>query len=171
VHKLQVVGWKERLREWTAVRETYSLYIWPPGDRFRIWCQDLTAKGWSVPALHSSILRTRFDFIILVFISANCITLAMERPNIPPWSHERHMLNVSNDVFTVVFAVEMILKAIANCYIFGETAYFKDNWNRMDGTLVIISLIGDTKSLLPPSLPQMPLSPSLSGRRARYSGC
>ena len=38
--------------------------------------------------------------------------------------------------------IEMVLKAIANCYVFGETAYFKDNWNRMDGTLVIISLVG-----------------------------
>ena len=85
----------------------------------------------------------RFDFIILVFISANCITLAMERPNIPPWSLERKILSYLNHVFTIVFAIEMVLKAIANCYVFGETAYFKDNWNRMDGTLVIISLVGE----------------------------
>lgn len=122
----------EKLKEFTAERDTYSLYIWAPGHRFRMFCQDLTSKGW-------------FDFIILVFISANCITLAMERPNIPPWSMERYILNKCNHVFTVVFAVEMVLKAIANCYIFGEAAYFKDNWNRMDGTLVIISLIGNDK--------------------------
>ena len=66
----------------------------------------------------------------------------MERPNIPPWSLERKILNYLNHVFTIVFAIEMVLKAIANCYVFGETAYFKDNWNRMDGTLVIISLVG-----------------------------
>ena len=35
------------------------------------------------------------------------------------------MLAISNHVFTVVFAIEMVLKAIANCYIFGEAAYFK----------------------------------------------
>jgi voltage-dependent calcium channel T type alpha-1G len=36
-----------------------------------------------------------FDFLILVFISANCITLAMERPSIPPWSLERTILGKS----------------------------------------------------------------------------
>jgi len=121
----------EKLREFTSKRDTYSLYIWRPGCRTRMFCQELTSKGW-------------FDFIILVFISANCITLAMERPNIPPWSLERKLLSYSNHVFTVVFAIEMVLKAIANCYVFGETAYFKDNWNRMDGTLVIISLVDAT---------------------------
>ena len=70
----------------------------------------------------------------------------MERPNIPPWSLERKILNYLNHVFTIVFAIEMVLKAIANCYVFGETAYFKDNWNRMDGTLVIISLVGKSRS-------------------------
>ena len=62
-----------------------------------MYCQDLTVKGW-------------FDFIVLVLISANCITLAMERPNIPPWSLERTILDVSNHVFTVAFAIEMGLK-------------------------------------------------------------
>ena len=99
-----------------------------------------------IPAQYNN-LPIRFDFIILVFISANCITLAMERPNIPPWSLERKLLSYSNHVFTIVFAIEMVLKAIANCYVFGETAYFKDNWNRMDGTLVIISLVGENPML------------------------
>ena len=65
--------------------------------RFRIWCCDLTSRGW-------------FDFLILIFIACNCITLAMERPNIPPWSHERMVLDTANHVFTVVFGIEMLLK-------------------------------------------------------------
>ena len=99
--------------------------------RIRLFCQDLTSQGW-------------FDFIILTFISANCITLAMERPNIPPWSTERYILGICNHVFTVVFAVEMVMKAIACGFIFGPDCYFSDNWNRMDGTLVIISLVDAT---------------------------
>ena len=46
----------------------------------------------------------------MVFIAANCITLAMERPNIPPWSLERRILDGMNNVFTVVFTIEMFLK-------------------------------------------------------------
>ena len=118
----------EKFREYLAKRETHSLYIWQPNSRLRMFCQDLTSQGW-------------FDFIILTFISANCITLAMERPNIPPWSTERYILGICNHIFTVVFAAEMAMKAIACGFIFGPDCYFSDNWNRMDGTLVIISLV------------------------------
>jgi voltage-dependent calcium channel T type alpha-1G len=68
-------------------------------SRFRMWCCDLTSQGW-------------FDFVILIFIACNCITLAMERPNIPPWSFERDILNTANHVFTVVFGIEMYLKVM-----------------------------------------------------------
>ena len=40
--------------------------------RARVFCKKLTSQDW-------------FDFIILTFIAANCITLAVERPTIPPW--------------------------------------------------------------------------------------
>ena len=109
--------------------ETKRNWIWYL--RLRLFCQDLTSQGW-------------FDFIILTFISANCITLAMERPNIPPWSTERYILGICNHVFTVVFAIEMFMKAIAYGLLLGPGCYFSDNWNRMDGTLVIISLVDAT---------------------------
>ena len=66
-----------------------------------MWCCDVTSKGW-------------FDFVILIFIAFNCITLAMERPNIPPWSIERKCLDGANHVFTVVFGIEMYLKVNMN---------------------------------------------------------
>ena len=95
---------------------------------FRIWCQDVTSKGW-------------FDFLVLIFIAANCITLAMERPTIPPWSTERKILTISNHLFTVVFTLEMAMKAIGFGLVLGKKCYFSDNWNRMDGTLVIVALV------------------------------
>ena len=64
-------------------REDYSLWIFPRTSKVRIFCCNLTEKAW-------------FDFIILIFIAANCITLAMERPNIPPDSSERKILNHMN---------------------------------------------------------------------------
>ena len=33
------------------------------------------------------------------------------------------------------------MKAIANGFIFGKNNYFSDNWNRLDGVLVIISFV------------------------------
>lgn len=56
------------------------------------------------------VTRSWFDNIVLLFIALNCITLAMERPNIPPDSKERSFLSTANYVFTVVFAAEMFIK-------------------------------------------------------------
>ena len=52
----------ERLRDVLQARGSFSLYIWPPDSKFRCWCREVSGQGW-------------FDFIILVFIAANCITL------------------------------------------------------------------------------------------------
>ena len=57
--------------------------------------------------------RKWFDHVILFFIGLNCVTLAMERPHIPPDSLERTLLSITNYVFTVVFALEMFLKVVS----------------------------------------------------------
>lgn len=51
-----------------------------------------------------------FDYTVLVFIASNCVTLAMERPTIPPDSYERLFLTIANYIFTVVFTLEMAIK-------------------------------------------------------------
>lgn len=66
-------------------------------NRFRQICTWFVNQKW-------------FDNVVLLFIALNCITLAMERPNIPPSSTERVFLATANYVFTVVFTVEMFIK-------------------------------------------------------------
>ena len=54
-----------------------------------------------------------FDFVILFFIGLNCITLAMERPLIPPHSVVRHsrsrfindFLKMLNNKFFIFIAI------------------------------------------------------------------
>ena len=77
-----------------------------------------------------------FDYVILLCISLNCVTLAMERPTIPPLSAERLFLTVTGYAFTLVFTLEMLAKVLANGCFFGSNAYFKDGWNVLDGCLV-----------------------------------
>ena len=63
---------KEKIFEFFHKRESSSFFIFCKDSRSRKFCSSVTSKDW-------------FDFIILTFIAANCITLAMERPTIPPW--------------------------------------------------------------------------------------
>lgn len=99
--------------------------------------------------------KSWFDHIILFFIGLNCITLAMERPLIPPDSIERAFLSFSNYVFTFVFAVEMLLKVIAVGMFYGTEAYFTSGWNIMDGLLVTVSIVDILMSLLSSGSPRI----------------
>ncbi|KAI6214984.1 Voltage-dependent calcium channel T type alpha-1 [Aphelenchoides besseyi] len=121
--------WNRFIRKtWIHTRADCSLYVFSPKNKIRIQSLRITQKKW-------------FDYTILAFIGINCITLAMERPSIPPKSMERMFLNVSGYIFTVIFTLEMTMKVIANGFFIGKNSYFKDGWNILDGILVIISLI------------------------------
>lgn len=126
----------------TEERDSYSLYFFPESSRSRKICMWFVNQKW-------------FDNVILLFIALNCITLAMERPNIPPWSKERVFLATANYVFTVVFAIEMLLKVIAAGMFYGHDAYFTSGWNIMDGSLVIISIIDLLMGLISESSPRI----------------
>ncbi|KAG8239539.1 hypothetical protein J437_LFUL019258 [Ladona fulva] len=96
-----------------------------------------------------------FDNVVLLFIALNCITLAMERPNIPPDAKERLFLATANYIFTAVFALEMFIKVIATGMLYGTDAYFTSGWNIMDGSLVIISIVDLLMSMFSEGSPRI----------------
>jgi hypothetical protein len=54
-------------------RNDHSLYLFSKENKLRKICFFITRQK-------------AFDYVILLFIALNCITLAMERPSIPPLS-------------------------------------------------------------------------------------
>lgn len=127
---------------WMIQRRHYSLFIFSPQSKVRRFCNMI-------------INRKEFDYFVLFFISMNCVTLAMERPNIPPWSQEREFLTVANYYFTFMFTLEMVLKVIAKNLYYGKDAYFSDNWNIMDGGLVGFSLFDLILSIIADKSPRI----------------
>ncbi|XP_021366371.1 voltage-dependent T-type calcium channel subunit alpha-1I-like [Mizuhopecten yessoensis] len=123
-------------------REEYALYLFHPNNRLRRLC-------------HHFMAQSLFDNMILLFIALNCITLGMERPDIPPKSAERRFLTYANYGFTIVFAVEMTIKVLAKGLVIGKHAYLKSGWNIMDGFLVGISLVDIIISLTANSSPRI----------------
>ncbi|XP_045132838.1 voltage-dependent T-type calcium channel subunit alpha-1I-like isoform X9 [Portunus trituberculatus] len=123
-------------------RQDYALYVFSPENLIRRACLFMVSRQW-------------FDSTVLFFIGLNCITLAMERPNIPPDSVERYVLKIFNYIFTVVFGVEMVVKVIAQGLIYGKAAYFSSGWNIMDGSLVIISFVDIVMSFLATTSPRI----------------
>ncbi|KAF3814384.1 hypothetical protein GH733_017542 [Mirounga leonina] len=113
---------------WCEVRENWSVYLFSPENRFRVLCQTIIA-------------HKLFDYVVLAFIFLNCITIALERPQIEAGSTERIFLTVSNYIFTAIFVGEMTLKVVSLGLYFGEQAYLRSSWNVLDGFLVFVSII------------------------------
>uniref|UniRef100_A0A8C8RQM1 Calcium voltage-gated channel subunit alpha1 H n=1 Tax=Pelusios castaneus TaxID=367368 RepID=A0A8C8RQM1_9SAUR len=114
--------------EWCKNHEEWSLYLFSPQNRFRAMCQKVIA-------------HKMFDHVVLVFIFLNCITIALERPDIDPHSTERIFLSVSNYIFTAIFVAEMMVKVVALGFFSGENTYLQSSWNVLDGVLVFVSII------------------------------
>uniref|UniRef100_A0A8B9K6U7 Calcium channel, voltage-dependent, T type, alpha 1H subunit b n=1 Tax=Astyanax mexicanus TaxID=7994 RepID=A0A8B9K6U7_ASTMX len=93
------------------------------------------------------ITHKMFDHIVLVFIFLNCITIALERPDIQPYSMERVFLSVSNYIFTVIFVAEMTVKVVAMGMYVGPGSYLQSSWNVLDGLLVFVSIVDILVSL------------------------
>ncbi|KAM8961278.1 voltage-dependent T-type calcium channel subunit alpha-1H isoform 2-T2 [Pelodytes ibericus] len=120
--------------KWCKTHEDWSLYVFSPQNQFRAICQKVIA-------------HKMFDHVVLVFIFLNCITIALERPDIDANSMERIFLSVSNYIFTAIFVVEMAIKVVALGFISGDNAYLQSSWNVLDGILVFVSIIDIIVSL------------------------
>uniref|UniRef100_A0A8C3R588 Calcium voltage-gated channel subunit alpha1 I n=1 Tax=Cyanoderma ruficeps TaxID=181631 RepID=A0A8C3R588_9PASS len=120
--------WRIYKPDWCELREDWSIYLFSPQNRFRLLCQTIIA-------------HKLFDHVVLAFIFLNCITIALERPQIEHRSTERIFLTVSNYIFTAIFVAEMTLKVVSLGLYFGDQAYLRSSWNILDGFLVFVSLI------------------------------
>jgi hypothetical protein len=97
---------------------------------------------------HFLVTLRYFDFLIILVIILSSIALAAEDP-VDPDNPKNIFLNYIDYGFTVVFAMEMILKIIDLGIIAHPGAYCRDIWNILDAIVVICALVaiafsGDT---------------------------
>ena len=76
-----------------------------------------------------------FDNFMTVSVLINTIVMAMDRYGID--KQEAAVLDEMNSVFTWIFIVEMAFKLTA----FGVRKYLRDPMNRLDGAVVILSIV------------------------------
>ncbi|OXB59298.1 hypothetical protein ASZ78_012957 [Callipepla squamata] len=75
------------------------------------------------------------DLIIMICIIVNTFFMALEHPGMSDC--EKRLIYVSDKVFTLIFAAEMVLKIIA----LDPYYYFQQKWNIFDSVVVMIGLI------------------------------
>ena len=85
----------------------------------------------------------QFDYVIMTFILISSFTMAFESPKAMENSKTKEALEGVDIFFTIVFALEMVMKLIAfGLYMEDKDAYLRDPWNCMDGFIVIIGILG-----------------------------
>uniref|UniRef100_A0A7S1KN52 Uncharacterized protein n=1 Tax=Percolomonas cosmopolitus TaxID=63605 RepID=A0A7S1KN52_9EUKA len=80
-----------------------------------------------------------FDFIIVVFIFLNCISLAMTNPSNSDTMTQ--VLDIVEWVFTGIFTLELVMKVIALGFAFHPGSYLRNPWNVLDIFIVSMSYL------------------------------
>jgi len=114
-----------------------SVYCFPHDSAFRRRLALIV--GWS-PSGEEAITTPFANFIFLMIIIST-ITLAIDEPHLAKDSAVKETLNVFDLIFTIIFAVEMVMKMIVYGFIFTPNAYMSDGWNILDFFIVMTSII------------------------------
>ena len=137
-HKDNSKNWEPPDRSWKYVvheeekelsywdRNNSALCCFPPDSSFRAYCRAL----YTDPT---------FEGFIIGVIILNSIFMAFERPGMNKDGAEYKMMEFMGLIFVVIFSIEFWIKCIAEGMFIGPNAYFRDPWNRLDGSLVWIS--------------------------------
>jgi hypothetical protein len=88
-----------------------------------------------------------FDRFIILVIVLNSFLLAAEDYSVriegPDYvSNRADELKKIDDVFTMIFIVEFLVKVIGRGFILHENAYLHDGWNWLDFFVVLVSVLG-----------------------------
>ena len=87
-------------------------------------------------------LSKKMDQFILTMILFNCFVMALDNPYLKEGEPLKAFVNVMDIVFTFIFLGEMLIKSIAFGFARnGPSSYLNDSWNRLDFTIVVISIV------------------------------
>lgn len=82
-----------------------------------------------------------FDNFILLCILISSVGMAYDSPMRDPKESLTIAVREADQVFSIVFIIEMCLKLLALGLIWGPDAYLKSGWNCLDGVVVVVSIV------------------------------
>eukprot|EP00759_Apiculatamorpha_spiralis_P019666 PhF_6_TR25502/c0_g1_i2/m.35543 len=112
-------------RQALASLQYRSLCLFTGKNKFRIFI---------VHMMHNSVAET----ITIIVILANCVFLALDDPTT---SVQERYQEIADICFVVLFTFECVCKVIGRGFVFHPFAYLRDNWNRLDFLIVILSYL------------------------------
>ena len=93
--------------------------------------------------LNTIVQSDLFSNAVLVSIMISTLILILENPSYDPHSTFMLTLEILNNLMTLVFILEAVIKIIVYGFILnGETSYLRNIWNVMDFIIVVTSFLG-----------------------------
>lgn len=111
--------------EWAA--DERSLLMWDEKSEYRRRC-GVIVSHWT------------FQTLVVSCIVASSVVLAVVKPD-RDGGGERAWVTAFTYATTAVFMIEAWMKIVQSGFAFGDGAYLKSNWNRLDFLLVVLSVI------------------------------
>ena len=99
--------------------------------------KDNWIRKWCIIAVRSK----WFERFVMTLILFSSIMLALDEPYTDPNSSLGRFLYVADIVITILFTIEMIVKCVALGFIVHKDAYLRSGWNRIDGFIVVVSIM------------------------------
>eukprot|EP00927_Polykrikos_kofoidii_P085372 TRINITY_DN9275_c0_g3_i1.p1 TRINITY_DN9275_c0_g3~~TRINITY_DN9275_c0_g3_i1.p1 ORF type:complete len:1882 (-),score=349.70 TRINITY_DN9275_c0_g3_i1:200-5845(-) len=113
----------------------YSLFIFSGTNPVRRCCRFVLEVDFPYTSVKF------FDNFILVCILLSSLGMAIDTPLADPKNGLIRCIRFADDVFAVIFIIEMALKLVAYGFAWGPQAYLKNSWNWLDGIVVTVSIV------------------------------
>eukprot|EP00931_Biecheleriopsis_adriatica_P119863 TRINITY_DN9503_c0_g1_i1.p1 TRINITY_DN9503_c0_g1~~TRINITY_DN9503_c0_g1_i1.p1 ORF type:complete len:1886 (-),score=426.27 TRINITY_DN9503_c0_g1_i1:127-5784(-) len=95
-----------------------------------------TVRGFKIPEI-----SLVFDSFILLCILISSVCMAIDTPLNNPKDPLVKIIRDADQVFAIIFIIEMAIKLLALGLIWSEEAYLRSAWNVLDCVVVIVSII------------------------------
>lgn len=118
----------------------YSWFFMEKEFPLRLLAQDILSKNVSVNGHQINV----FDTFILICILLSTVCMMIDYPIADPHHPIIIVVRMLENVFVIVFIVEMCIKLMAWPVFWGEGAYFTgkgSGWNWLDATVVAVSVL------------------------------
>mmetsp|Transcript_4740 Transcript_4740/g.8379 ORF Transcript_4740/g.8379 Transcript_4740/m.8379 type:complete len:1851 (+) Transcript_4740:174-5726(+) len=116
---------------------------WPHGYSWFVFTESNPLRAGANKLLEFEIMGIKvFDNFILVCILISSTAMALDGPLNDPDHWGTQFLRGCDQVFSIVFIMEMSVKLCAFPLWWGDHAYLKSGWNWLDGTVVMVSVAG-----------------------------
>ena len=148
-----VTGIDKNIKHWQKVNVLFrkneceiSLYIFSQVNTFRICCMKIISNKAFDMFILAIILLSTARLILDTFIAGYTSVFVFD------------MVDLG---FNIIFLIEMVLKVISLGFVFDEGSYLRDNWNKIDFIIVLVSLI-DIQSYVEKYINNTPTSNSMN---------